>query len=270
MDYLEEQAERAEEKGDFAVAAALWRRLAEKDRDPLHFVRYGRVAQNLENWDEAEQAYAEALRIDPNLHLAMEALGDLWATRTDKDDRESFEQAKEWFLKALQGEHSSRTLTFLGGAYLALEDYDAARQAFEEALLVNPQNEEALYNIATIDAKKDPQKSIDLLEKAVEIDPDYSAAHQQLGRLYHGERDLARAEYHFRRSFELDPHDVFSSLYLANILAVQGKTTEAERTYRLAVSLHPNNKDAGEFFARFLEFLGRNEEATEVRSHNKP
>jgi Tfp pilus assembly protein PilF len=77
--------------------------------------------------------------------------------------------------------------------------------------------------------------------------------------------DLPRAEYHFRRTLEIFPGDYWSLLYLANLLAVQGKNGEAEETYRLATSLHPDSKDGAEFFANFLESIGKNGEAAAVR-----
>ena len=64
-----------------------------------------------------------------------------------------------------------------------------------------------------------------------EIDPLYRVAHQALGILSHKGGDLAKAEHHFRRCIEIDPNDYFSMLYLANNLAVQG------RTRRLSVSM---------------------------------
>jgi tetratricopeptide (TPR) repeat protein len=266
MDSLEDKAEEAEERGDFVSAFQLWTKLAQRDRDPVFFTRCGRVAEKLGKWDDAEDDYAEALRLDPDFTIAMESMGNLWAKRTDKNERESFETAKGWFLKALRRERSGRTLTFLGATYRALGDRNAARDALAEALRLDPDNAEALYNLALADAEEDRQKSIELMEKAVDIDPLYFAAHQNLGKLHHGAGDLLRAEYHFRRSLEIEPTDFWSLLYLANVLAVQKKTEEAEQTYRLATSLHPSNKDGVEFFARFLESIGKTSEAAAMRS----
>jgi tetratricopeptide (TPR) repeat protein len=241
MDSLEERAEKAEEAEDLQMALALWEELATKSQDPAFFVRYGRVAEKLKRWEEAENAFTKALRLDPTSSLIMENIGSLWANRTDKDESDSFQTARGWFLQALKYERHARLLTQLGATYLALDDNLAARDTFDEAIRLDPDYEEALYNLAVLDEKRSPQRSIELLERAIQIDPDYAIAHQALGRLYQRARDLVRAEYHFRRSLEIDPADYWSNMYMANLLGVLGRNEEAERTYRLAISLHPEN-----------------------------
>lgn len=248
---MEARAEQAEEAGDLQAALELWRELAIRDRDAVFFCHYGRVAQELGMWEEAENAFAQALRLDGGLYLAMESMGDLWATRTDKSDAESFGKAKEWFLAALEHERRARVLTFLGNIYVALDDLDAARHAFQEAIQLDRDYEEALYRLAVLDEKLNPERSMELLDRAIQIDPDYLMAHQALGRLLQRAQDVAKAEYHFRRCLEIDPTDYWSLIYLANALAAQGKSKEAEQNYILATTLHPQRKEGAEFFARF-------------------
>jgi Tfp pilus assembly protein PilF len=142
----------------------------------------------------------------------------------------------------------------------------AAREAFDEAIQIDPDYEEALYNLAVLDEKKNPQRSVELLERAVQIDPDYAIAHQALGRLSQRAKDLVRAEYHFRRSLEIDPADYWSNMYMANLLGVLGRNEEAEQTYRLATRLHPEIAGGIETFARFLESIGKQDEAASVRA----
>jgi tetratricopeptide (TPR) repeat protein len=252
-DFLESEAEKAEESGNLELALKLWKDLTEGHPTPTFFSRYGLVAQAQERWDEAENAFSRALRLDPSFAPAMEGMGHLWASRTDKSDDESLSVAKDWFLKALRRERTARTLTFLGSTYRALGETAAAGDAFAHAIALDPNYEEALYNLATSIEAQDPPKSVELLERAIAIDPNYFAAHQELGKLYHKVGDLPRAEYHFRRSLEIDPSDYWSLLYLANTLAVQGKNAEAEQSYLSAIRLHPEKKEGAEFLARFRE-----------------
>jgi tetratricopeptide (TPR) repeat protein len=270
MNPLEDKAEEAEESGDIALALKLWKGLAERERDPVLFCRYGRAALKLERWDEAEDAFAQALRLEPDFALAMEGMGNLWATRTDKSDVEALDTAKEWFLRALRQERSARALTFLGATYRALGNYAAARDALIEAIQIDPNYEEALYNLAVLEEKREAPRSIELLERAIEIDPNYFLAHQELGTVLHRSGDLPGAEYHFRRSLEIEPGDLFSLLYLANVLGVQGKDDEAEQTYRQVMSLHPNDEGAAKFFANFLESIGKDDEAAALRAPKTP
>jgi tetratricopeptide (TPR) repeat protein len=263
---LEDKAEKAEENGDLKTACALWKEIAARNRDAVSFVSYGRLATKTEEWDEAEDAFYQALSLDPGYSLAMEGMGILWYDRTDRDETESFQTAKHWYLKATELDRNARALTLLGSSYLALGDSTAAQDALEQAIQIDPQYEEALYNLAGVHEEKDPARAVELLERAIEIDPDYSLAHQRLGVLRHRSGDLIQAEYYFRRSLEADPTNYWSHLYLANCLAVQGREIEAEQTYRFVTSLQPENEGGLKFFANFLESTGKKQEASAIRA----
>jgi tetratricopeptide (TPR) repeat protein len=265
MDFLEQQAESAETAGDLKNALHLWNQVAVRSRDPVAFCRAGRVAQELGSWGEAENSFHEALRVDRDFSGAKECLGSLWLSRTDKDSQEALIVARNWFAQALKHERNARLLTFVGNADVALGDESSARKSFEEAIALDPNYEEALFNLASLESETDPEGAFALLEKAIRIDPEYSAAHRELGVLSETEGDLVKAEYHLRRALELDPADYWAQMHLANLLAVQGKNMEAEQTYRFATTLHPEIKEGTEIFARFLDSLGKREDADTVR-----
>jgi len=267
---LEDEAENAQENGDLETACALWKEIAARNKDATSFFSYARLAQNLGRWGEAESAFAEALRLEPGFSLGMEGMGILWYERADRDETESLQTAKDWYLKAIELDRNACVLTLLGCAYLGLGDLTAAQHAFEQAIQIDPRYEEAMYNLAAMNQERNPARPVELLERAIEIDPDYSLAHQRLGVLRHRSGDLIRAECHFRRSLEADPTDYWSHLYLANCLAVQGRETEAEQTYRFVTSLQPENEGGLKFFANFLESIGKKEEASAVRAKIKP
>lgn len=269
-DFLEDKAEKAESEGDLPTALQLWRELAQRTQDAGFFCRYGRVAEELSRWDEAETAFREALRLDPGFNLAMGCMGSLWLSRLDKERDESLRIAREWFLKALQHERSACVLTFLGSVDVALGDDLPARQAFEEAISLEPDYEEALFNLATLVKKDNLTKAVLLLRRAIEIDAHYAAAHRELGIVLHRAGSLEESEYHLRRALELDPPDYWAHMYLANLLGVQGRNAEAEQTYRFATTLHPEIKDGIEIFARFLDFVGKTREAAALREHDNP
>lgn len=266
---LEDEAEKAEEEGDLETASVLWKEIAARNMDATSFFSYGRLAHKLEKWDEAESAFTQALYLDPSFSLAMEGMGILWSERTDKDETQSFQVARGWYLKAIKLERNARALTLLGCSCLALADSTAAQHAFEEAIQIDPQYEEAFYNLAALYTEANAARAVELLERAIEIDGNYSLAHQQLGVLRHRSGDLIQAEYHFRRSLESDPTDYWSHLYLANCLAVQGRESEAEQTYRFVTSLEPENQAGLDFFANFLEAIGKKQEASTVRARIK-
>ena len=140
---LEEKAEQAERGGDLARAFLLWSELATQRRDPDYFCRAGRLAERLENWSEAEAAYLQALKFDPASAVAMECLGALFLARNDGDSEEELQKARNWLLRAASISSNARLLTLLGATYQALGNSEAAKEAFEKALKLDPCYEEA-------------------------------------------------------------------------------------------------------------------------------
>lgn len=304
MDVLQKRAVEAEEAGDLPLALELWKERSQReDEDGISFLKFGRIAQKLEMWDESEVALTQALRLLPDFYLVKVFMGMLWLNRTDKARTVSLQNAKEWFLDAVNNKKNAATLSLLGAAHTRLDEIAAARNAFEEAIKIDPNYEEALYNLAVIEERTDLQKARELLERAIQIDPDYklamykfaeieeetdphkarellertiqidfdyAQAHQTLGRICQKMKELVRAEYHFRRCLEIDPADYWSNLYLANLLGVTKRNDEAEQTYRLATDLRPDLAGGFEFFARFLESTGKLKEAAEERAKIKP
>jgi tetratricopeptide (TPR) repeat protein len=264
LEPLEEIANRAEEEGDLEKAFSAWHRLCLKSNDPVHFCRLGYVAKNLEMWDEAEKAFLDALQLDPRFPEALQGLGCVYLYRSHEDS--DAELARDCFAQALELQSTAHGATLLGATYARLGQNELARSAYQQALGIDPNYEEAYFNIAKLDEEVNPPEAIKGFEKAIEIDPEYPAAHQEVAKLYQHGGDLVRAEYHFRRSLEADPTDYWSHLFLANLLAVQGKTEEAEATYRFVTSLRPEIKGGLEFFARFLDSIGKHKEAAELRA----
>lgn len=206
------------------------------------------------------------MEIAPGSALIFELMGSLWAWRTDKGERTSFETAKEWFQRAIAIEKSARLFSQLGGVYVALDDNVPAAEAFEEALRLDDCYEEAMYNLAKLRESTQPDEAIRLLERALERDPSYGLAHQALGILVEKRGDLVKAEYHFRRCLEIDARDYLSMLFLANVLGAQGKETQAEREYENAIAFDPKEKAGPLLYAKFLDFIGKPDKAAEVRS----
>jgi tetratricopeptide (TPR) repeat protein len=278
IDALQKRANEAEEAGDLPLALELWKERSKSDEDGIAFLKSGRIAQELGNWKEAENAFTEALRLQPNSSLAGFAgspivkvlMGELWSKRTDKDRIESLQTAKKWFQNALEMERSAPCLTLLGAACARLDDAAAAREAFEEAIKIDPNYDEAMYNLATIEEKTDPPKARELLESAIQIDPDYALAHQMLGRVFTRLKDLDRAEFHYRKCLEIKPTEYWNYLFLAGLLAARKRNSEAEEIYLRAIKLSPEMAGAYEFYARLLEKNGRVAEAAEMRAKIKP
>lgn len=267
MSSLHEQAEAAEAIGQLQNALELWERICCTDRDPPNLCKLGRLRQEVSQWQSAEEAFLAALAVDRSFTIAMVYLGILNIHREDIDGEISMQQAAIWLEKAIALEPSAAAYTLLGVTFSYRDDPDSARHAFERAIEVDHKYVEAYYNLAGL-PDTSPERKRELYQQAIQLDPDYALAHQRLGVIEHEQKNFPAAEYHFRRAVELDTLDVFSHLYLANLLAVKrdAKGAEAEFRAALAVDSPDHLRDTAEFFAVFLDGEGRHEEAAQIRS----
>jgi uncharacterized protein HemY len=70
MDPLQRRALEVEEAGDLPEALELWETLVDKTGEVPFCLGYGRVAQKLEMWNEAERAFTKALHGAPKAYIS--------------------------------------------------------------------------------------------------------------------------------------------------------------------------------------------------------
>jgi tetratricopeptide (TPR) repeat protein len=136
--------------------------------------------------------------MDVSSNEAMEGLGLLAFSRSDIDETDGLQQAESWFLRALKFSRTARVLTFLGATYKALDKKAEAIHFCEEAIQEDCKYEEALFNLATLEEGSVQTRAIELFERAIQIDPDYGAAHERLEGTLQKRNDFTEAEYHFQ------------------------------------------------------------------------
>ena len=99
-------------------------------------------------------------------------------------------------------------------------------------------------------------------EKAVQIDDGLAAAHAQLGMLaIWYDWDQRVAERQFKRALDLDPNNADAHAYYAHLLSNQGRHAEAFREAERARELEPFNTRINALEGQFLTHAGRTDEA---------
>jgi len=73
------------------------------------------------------------------------------------------------------------------------------------------------------------------LHRALEADPDYSAAHNAMALLYERMKETAKADEHFRRAVELDPVNSSAQNNYGSFLCSTGHPEEGEQRFLQAV-----------------------------------
>jgi TolB-like protein/DNA-binding winged helix-turn-helix (wHTH) protein/Tfp pilus assembly protein PilF len=120
----------------------------------------------------------------------------------------------------------------------------------------------------------DLQTAIEYFKRAIDQSPDYALAYAGLADAYielgeghegghYPKETLPEAKAAATRASELDPSLAEAHFSLAQTIELYDwNWWEAEKEYRLALELNPNYADAHLEYGRFLQALGRNDEAT--------
>jgi tetratricopeptide (TPR) repeat protein len=255
LDELLAEAEALETRGLRLDAMQVLRKATSMRKDPAVLTRIGMLATDLELWSEAETALKDAIVLESDFAPAYFYLGLLF----EAQDR--LEEA----LKALEAASfyspSATNYTVLGVLQAKLDLIEEAQASCRKALAVDPQYEEAYYNLAT--TLDDKEQGILLLQDAIEIDANYALAHRELGRRLLTEAS-PEAEYHLRRAIELTPFDGWAHIYLGNLLWRSEDFNSAEAAFRKAIEVWPDRSVPYWCLAYFLEQRAKNQEAQKL------
>jgi tetratricopeptide (TPR) repeat protein len=107
----------------------------------------------------------------------------------------------------------------------------------------------------------DPKAAQAAYEHAVKLEPTYSAAWINLGRLLHTRHDEKKAELVYRRALQECGADPVLLFNLGVVLEDMGKLDEAVNAYQSAITEDPTLADGHFNLARLYEALGKEQHA---------
>ena len=154
-----------------------------------------------ENYEAAEATFNAGMILDPkNVDIQL-SLGDLFMAQNDLD------RAIKTYCDAI----SVDPLNFLTYAKtgLALWEKDYLEEsvvAFHKAIELNPDFEIAQNNLGVVylDGYGDPKESIQYFKKAIELNPNYTLAYFNLARAYQSIGDKANAAEYYQMTMDLN------------------------------------------------------------------
>ena len=155
-----------------------------------------------ETMDDAILKLQESAKQNVNKAKASHDLGVAYIERHMHDKAiEAFNQA------ILIDPNYLSAFTNLGYAYQHKEDYDNAIKAFEKALILNPKSAKIYNTIGLIFDKKDqPDIAVKMYKKAVSLDPTYANSHYMLGQLYQNRGNVDKAVAEFTKHIRIHEH----------------------------------------------------------------
>ena len=216
--------------------------------DPKHYnARYnlGVVLAELKDARGAKVQLEKAIELgatEPQIRFKLASvLRTLGETEAAKEQLKLYQQEFQ--------EQNNRTLAASkaaqGDKEIATGDPQKAVAYFREAVQATPQNLLLTFKLAmALDRTGGVDEERTLLEHAVQVDPAFALAQNQLGYLASRSGDSAAAEEHFRRAVQAAPGYVQAWVSLAATLGMESRFPEAQQALASALQLDPQNEQA--------------------------
>jgi tetratricopeptide (TPR) repeat protein len=165
-------------------------------------------------------------------------------------ERGYFDQAETAFRLALRDDPSSAEAQYgLGSVYLKQDKTREARESFERTVKLNASYPSTLpnawNNVGLLDTREGrTDDAIAHFRKALEVNPDYWIALENLGNAYRVQKRWDDARKTLERALEARPDDPEANYNLAMVLAQTDDTGRAAEYLRRALQLRPTYPEA--------------------------
>ena len=233
-----EAAIQAQEAGDSDTAIRLYEQSSLlAPQHPLPPLRLACLLYDVGKWTQAIRVARQLTKRQPRAHQAYCVIARSYA------ELGRWKMAERFYRQSLAIKQEPWTWLLLGRALDRLGRHDEAEECLRKALEVDPDYDEAHYNLG-YNYKKEGKFALaeKHLRRAIEIDPKYAQAYAELGALLLREKNRTKeAASLLRRALKYDPNDGWSRAYLANALCTLRKLKAAEEQHRSLLELWPND-----------------------------
>jgi tetratricopeptide (TPR) repeat protein len=207
--------------------------------DPIWYQELAVLLQNVGDYGDAEQQYRSARKLQPdNADIALALAHTLEISNKPADALVELEAAT-----AKWSNHVPAWCQ-LGRVRLTLKQNDAAHQAFQTALRLDPVEPLALLGMAQYHNSRDQREDErSYILKAYEVAPENADVLTQVGRLYmesgNDAETRAEAANFFHAALQKDVSHLYAHVYLASLYNGEGQTPLALHHYQIAADLSP-------------------------------
>ena len=242
-----EAAIQAEEAGDSDKALRLYERASLIDSTaPYPRMRLASLLYNVGKWKQAICVARQLTKCWPRFSSAYVVIARSYAALG------RWKMAERFYRQSLAIKQEPWTWVLLGWALDRLRRHDEAKECLRKALKVDPDYEEAHYNLGYSYRKKGKFALAEKhLRRAIEIDPKYALAYAELGQLLSKDRPKEAVRC-LITALDHNPNDGWSQAYLAEALARLRRLKAADEQYRKLLELWPNEAVANWLYGSFL------------------
>ena len=210
---------------------------------PYHPETYNNLASfyiQKNDLNQAEKLLKTAIRLRPYYGKAHFNMGRVFFTRGQK------EEAWKWFKKCCSSQcdfdNVPHGFSIYAQVSINLKKYDDAIFGYKKVLSFNPQNIEAIFNLATayfMATKYD--NAIILYNQIVKNDPRHIKTWYNLGETYVCLKKYNKALKCYQKAKGMSQIYPYFNLRLANCLEKMGKIQEAQQALKNLISINSNN-----------------------------
>jgi len=230
----------AADRGNYELAKTHFRRaIAQDDSLPDAWV-------HLINAMVDQDSTAAAVEMTKTAAAKVEDPKPLWYfLGVNFSQRESYDTAITWLEKAFRSDSSDTRVQFaLAAAMERSGRFDESADVFKEILRREPTNAPALNYLGYMYADRNVhlEESLDLIERALEVDPQNGAYLDSYGWVLFRLGRFDEAEAQIRKALGILDSDPVIHEHLGDILAAQGREDEARRHWERALELDPKNE----------------------------
>ena len=139
---------------------------------------------------------------------------------------------------------SDQVWSLLGIVFFSEQKYKEAFRSFKKSLECNPENPDALVNIASVEkARGKVKEAFAYAEHATKKLPDRADVHFNLANLHLDESNLVAAKKGFQRAIELNPSLIQAYINLAMVHERLGNYQAAEDMLKKVLEINPDLKE---------------------------
>lgn len=221
-------------------------------------VAYASLLRDAGDLAGAEERYRRALEVEPENEWAMIGLARTLREHGEGGVDELVRLSSPYVsrLRARSGEVAA--LAALASFLRSGGELESAEDLYRQALELEPENEWALRGYAALLRERGQAARADFLfKRAWFIQKIRERPHEVgflvgYGHLLWNHNNLAGALQRFSDALVLEPENVSIMTKQATLLGLMGKAEEADRQFRRALELEPQNNATLEAFLRFL------------------
>jgi tetratricopeptide (TPR) repeat protein len=233
------EAMRISERGEPGGARAILEQVrAMRGGETVAAEALGTVAMSQEQWDEAARLFSEVLENEPQNFTAKSSLGEVLI-------RQGKLAEAEQCLREVLVQHPDHepTLRRFADVLKRLKKPREVLAVMEAAVAARPFDPSRHTLLSRFYASAgQTQDALGELRKAVELQPDYFPAHQQLGVMLCAQRKYAEAKTEFERALQTNPRFEDAYAYLSTVLIQADKDRRGgERVLRESLKNLPNS-----------------------------